>query len=228
MPLFFGGYDFILYLLAVVLMFGAQIKVQSAYSRYSRMPANTRYTGRDVAQLILSRQGIHDVSVEAVAGQLSDHYDPRTKKVRLSEGIYGSNSIAAISVAAHEVGHAIQHHQGYGFLALRNMILPAAVVAGNLGWIVLIFGFLLNIQSLFLAGIFMLGIIVLFQLITLPVEFDASKRALVLLVDEGIISLDERTYARSMLSAAALTYVAALASTLLQMLRFITMSRRRN
>ncbi len=227
MPIFFGGFDFVIYLVAAGLMLMAQMKVQSAYSRYSKMPSQSHLNGSQVAQLILSRSGIHDVDVEAVSGVLSDHYDPRTKKVRLSQGIYNSNSIAAISVAAHEVGHAIQHHSGYGFLALRNMILPAAIMAGNLGWIALIIGLIFNSSTLITMGIIMLMIIALFQLITLPVEFDASKRALVMLNQEGILSREEQTYAKSMLSAAAMTYVAALASTLLQILRFVMMSNRR-
>lgn len=227
MPIFFGGFDFVIYLVAAGIMLMAQMKVQSAYSRYSKMPSQSHLNGSQVAQLILSRSGIHDVDVEAVSGVLSDHYDPRTKKVRLSQGIYNSNSIAAISVAAHEVGHAIQHHSGYGFLALRNMILPAAIMAGNLGWIALIIGLIFNSSTLITMGIIMLMIIALFQLITLPVEFDASKRALVMLNQEGILSREEQTYAKSMLSAAAMTYVAALASTLLQILRFVMMSNRR-
>jgi len=227
MPFFFGGYDIIIYILAAVIMMAAQAKVQNAYRRFSKMRADTNYTGSDVARLILQRQGITDVDVEPGKGTLSDHYDPKAKKVRLSQGVYNSNSIAAISIAAHEVGHAIQHNQGYSILALRNMILPAAIVAGNLGWGVLLFGLLFGATSLMYIGIFMLVIIALFQLVTLPVEFDASKRALVLLVDEGVISLDERSYAKSMLSAAAMTYVAALIGTLLQILRFALLANRR-
>ena len=227
MPFFFGGYDIIIYILAAVIMMAAQAKVQNAYRRFSKMRADTNYTGSDVARLILQRQGITDVDVEPGKGTLSDHYDPKAKKVRLSQGVYNSNSIAAISIAAHEVGHAIQHNQGYSILALRNMILPAAIVAGNLGWGVLLFGLLFGATSLMYVGIFMLVIIALFQLVTLPVEFDASKRALVLLVDEGVISLDERSYAKSMLSAAAMTYVAALIGTLLQILRFALLANRR-
>mgnify|MGYP001048568988 CR=1 FL=1 len=227
MPFFAGGFDIFIYLLAAIIMMAAQSRVQNAYRRFSRMPANTRYTGADVANLILRRQGISDVDVEPGKGVLSDHYDPKAKKVRLSEGIYGSNSIAAVAVAAHEVGHAIQHHTGYKALALRNTILPAAIVAGNLGWGVLLFGLLFGSNQLFYIGIGMLGVIALFQLITLPVEFDASARALNLLVDEGIIGLDERPYAKSMLSAAAMTYVAALIGTLLQIMRFLLIANRR-
>lgn len=227
MPFFYGGYDFIIYLIAAGLMIAAQAKVKNAYSRFSRMRANTSLTGRDVANLIMQCQGISDVTIERAKGMLSDHYDPRAKVVRLSEGIYDSNSIAAVSVAAHEVGHVIQHHQGYRFLALRNSILPAALVAGNLGWGVLIVGLLFSSPGLLYIGIGMLGITALFQLITLPVELDASHRALTLLVDEGIVSLDERGYAKSMLSAAAFTYIAALAGTLLQILRFTLLANRK-
>lgn len=224
---FSGGYDFILYALAAGVMIAAQAKVKNAYNRFSKMRANTSYTGYDVAKLIMQRQGINDVEVQQAQGMLSDHYDPKAKVVRLSNGVYNTNSIAAISIAAHEVGHVIQHHQGYGFLALRNSVLPAAIVAGKLGWGVLIAGLLFSSTGLLYVGIGMLGIIALFQLITLPVEFDASHRALNLLVDEGIVSLDERSYAKSMLSAAALTYVAALAGTLLQILRFTLLANRR-
>jgi Zn-dependent membrane protease YugP len=227
MLMFSGGYDILLYIAAVVLMMGAQAKVRSAYNRFSQMRASTSYTGYDVAKLIMQRQGVLDVQIEQAKGTLSDHYDPKAKVVRLSKGVYDSNSIAAISIAAHEVGHVIQHQQGYAFLALRNSILPAALVAGNLGWGVLIAGLIFSSTGLLYVGIGMLGIIALFQLVTLPVEFDASHRALVFLVDEGIVSLDERPYAKSMLSAAALTYVAALAGTLLQILRFALLANRR-
>lgn len=227
MPIFSGGFDMILYLVAIVLMMGAQARVRNAYNRFSQMRAQTPYTGYDVAKLIMQNQGVYDVQIEQARGTLSDHYDPKAKVVRLSEGVYRSNSIAAISVAAHEVGHVIQHQQGYGFLALRNSILPAAIVAGNLGWGVLLVGLLFSSTGLLYVGIGMLGIIALFQLVTLPVEFDASNRALSFLVNEGIISLDERPYAKSMLSAAALTYVAALAGTLLQILRFALLANRR-
>ena len=227
MPFFSGGFDFIIYMAAALLMIAAQAKVKNAYNRFSQMRANTSYTGYDFAKLIMQRQGINDVEIEQAQGMLSDHYDPKAKVVRLSNAVYSTNSIAAISFAAHEVGHVIQHHQGYGFLALRNTILPAAIVAGNLGWGVLIFGLLFSSTGLLYVGIGMLGIIALFQLVTLPVEFDASARALNLLVDEGIVSLDERSYAKSMLSAAALTYVAALAGTLLQILRFTLLANRK-
>lgn len=217
----------LLYFIAILLVLWAQFSIKGAYEKYSRVAANTRFTGLDVANMILRRQGIFDVDVEQAQGLLSDHYDPRSKKVRLSPAVYNTNSIAAVSIAAHEVGHAIQDSEGYKVLALRNTLLPLAIVSGNFGWTILIIGLIFNNPTLLWAGIAMLGVIAVFQLVTLPIEFDASSRALRLLVDEGILGTDEQYHARKMLSAAALTYVAALLASLLQILRFVLIANRR-
>ncbi len=223
--------DILIYILAIILVMWSQAKVKGAYQKFSRMAANTRYTGADVARLILKRQGIYDVDVEIGQGVLSDHYDPKHKIVRLSPAVFNTNSIAAVSIAAHEVGHAIQHEQNYGFIALRNTLLPLAIISGHLGWTVVIIGLITStsnaINPLFWLGIGMLSIIALFQTVTLPVEFDASKRALTLLVDEGILSNDEQSYAKQMLSAAAFTYIAALLASVLNIIRLIMLSGRR-
>lgn len=221
------GLEIILLFGAMILVMWSQSKVQNKYQQYSRVAVNAHYTGAEIARLILKRKGIYDVQVEMGQGLLSDHYDPRTKIVRLSPDVYNTNSVAAVSIAAHEVGHAIQHAENYGGIALRNTILPAAIVSGHLAWGVIIIGLFSNIDAIFFTGILMLGVIALFQMITLPVEFNASSRAIGLLTDMGILSADERSYAKDMLSAAAFTYVAALIATLAQIMRLLLLRGRR-
>lgn len=221
------GLEIILLFGAMILVMWSQSKVQSKYQQYSRVAVNAHYTGAEIARLILKRKGIYDVQVEMGQGLLSDHYDPRAKIVRLSPNVYNTNSVAAVSIAAHEVGHAIQHAENYGGIALRNTILPAAIVSGHLAWGVIIIGIFSNIDAIFFTGILMLGVIALFQTITLPVEFNASSRAIGLLTDMGILSADERSYAKDMLSAAAFTYVAALIATLAQIMRLLLLRGRR-
>ncbi len=221
------GLEIILLFGAMILVMWSQSKVQNKYQQYSRVAVNAHYTGAEIARLILKRKGIYDVQVEMGQGLLSDHYDPRTKIVRLSPDVYNTNSVAAVSIAAHEVGHAIQHAENYGGIALRNTILPAAIVSGHLAWGVIIIGLFSNIDAIFFTGILMLGVIALFQTITLPVEFNASSRAIGLLTDMGILSADERSYAKDMLSAAAFTYVAALIATLAQIMRLLLLRGRR-
>ena len=214
--------DILLYLVALILVFWSQFKVNGAYTRYKNVATRRGYRGAEVARMILNQNGLHDVSVEmATGGQLSDHYDPKTKTVRLSRDIYYKDSIASVSVAAHEVGHAIQHATNYSMISLRDMILPYAIVSSKLGWTVLFLGIMFTMDALFYAGIVMLGIIALFQLVTLPVELNASKRALTLLQSNGVILDEEKNDCKAMLSAAAFTYIAALISTVLQILRLM-------
>lgn len=220
--------DMILYLAAFLLVLWSQIKVQSAYSRYRQISTIRHYTGAETARKILDNQGLYDVRVEiAQGGMLSDHYDPKARVVRLSPDIYSKDSIASVAVAAHECGHAIQHAENYGFIALRNSILPAAMVSSQLSWIVLLLGLFFSSSGLFYTGIIMLGCVALFQLVTLPVELDASRRALRLVTEEGMIVAEERNDAKAMLSAAAFTYVASLISSILQILRLLLIFNRR-
>ena len=216
-----------LYLLALVLVVWAQFKVNGAYARYRNVSTRRGYRGVDVARMILNQNGLHDVKIEmATGGELSDHYDPQTNTVRLSKDVYYNDSIASVAISAHEVGHAIQHATNYGFIGLRNMILPYAMISSKLGWTILFLGLMFTLDSLFYIGIAMLCVIALFQLITLPVELNASKRALALLESNGIILAEEKRDCKTMLSAAAFTYIAALISTLLQILRLLGRRRR--
>jgi uncharacterized protein len=219
--------EYILLFGAMILVMWSQSKVKGKYEQYSRVPAETHYTGAQIASMILKSKGIYDVQVEMGQGLLSDHYDPKAKIVRLSPNVYNTNSIAALSIAAHEVGHAIQHAENYGGIALRNTILPAAIISGHLSWVAIFIGFIAGLDIMFFAGIAMLGVIALFQTVTLPVEYDASSRAITLLSNMNILNNDEQSYAKDMLSAAALTYVAALLATLAQIFRLVLIFRRR-
>jgi Zn-dependent membrane protease YugP len=216
-----------LYLLALVLVVWAQFKVNGAYARYRNVSTRRGYRGVEAARMILNQNGLHDVKIEmATGGERSDHYDPQTNTVRLSKDVYYNDSIASVAISAHEVGHAIQHATNYGFIGLRNMILPYAMISSKLGWTILFLGLMFTLDSLFYIGIAMLCVIALFQLITLPVELNASKRALALLESNGIILAEEKRDCKTMLSAAAFTYIAALISTLLQILRLLGRRRR--
>ena len=216
-----------LYLLALVLVVWAQFKVNGAYARYRNVSTRRGYRGVEAARMILNQNGLHDVKIEmATSGELSDHYDPQTNTVRLSKDVYYNDSIASVAISAHEVGHAIQHATNYGFIGLRNMILPYAMISSKLGWTILFLGLMFTLDSLFYIGIAMLCVIALFQLVTLPVELNASKRALALLESNGIILAEEKRDCKAMLSAAAFTYIAALISTLLQILRLLGRRRR--
>lgn len=224
--------SYMLYLLGFVIVMMAQMSVQGAYQKYKKIANRKGYTGAQVARNILDKNGLSHVQVEvANGGVLSDHYDPTHHVVRLSADIYYNKSIASISVAAHEVGHAIQHKENYGLIALRNRLLPAASIASNLGWIVLFIGLFLfgganNI--VFQIGFLMLVVIVIFQLVTLPIELNASSRALKQLSANGYIYEDEAPECRAMLKAAAFTYLAALINSILQILRVLLIARRRN
>lgn len=218
----------ILYLVAVVVVLFAQFGVQNKYQQYRRVESLRGMRGCDVARMILDMNGCSDVIVQpSQGGTLSDHYNPVNMTVNLSPEVYYKSSIASISIAAHEVGHAIQHAQGYPAIALRNRLLPFANIASSMGWTVLIIGLLANIEVLFYMGIVSLIIILLFQVVTLPIEFDASKRALYHLSSMNIITVNELGDCRSMLNAAAMTYVASVIATLAQIMRFVLMNNRR-
>lgn len=188
-------------------------------------------TGAEAARRILQQQGIHDVSVERVAGNLTDHYDPRSKVLRLSEATFGSSSVAAVGVAAHECGHAIQDAQGYAPLKIRGALVPVANLGATLSWPLVLIGLLIRSDSgmtLIRAGIILFCAVVLFQLITLPVEFNASSRGLRLLTETGILYQEESAQTKKVLSAAAMTYVASVAASLLQLLRLLLIARSRS
>ncbi|APF17998.1 zinc metallopeptidase [Caldithrix abyssi] len=228
MPFFFFDPTMILLIPAFILAVWAQIKVKSTYNKFKKVAAASGMTGAQVAKQILQRNGIYDVEIEPVAGELTDHYDPRVKKVRLSEYNYRSNSLASIAVAAHEVGHAIQHAQGYAPLKLRHAILPVTNFASYAAFPLFFIGFLFNGGMLMQLGIIFFAAVVLFHVVTLPVEFNASWRALAQLKSTGLLMSTEVTAARKVLTAAALTYVAAAAMALLQLIRLIILANSRD
>ena len=222
----------ILLIPGMILAFYAQSKVKSTYRKYSEIRAANGRNGRDVARMILQQNGIQDVEVEVGEGFLSDHYDPLHRKVRLSPHNFSEPSISGIAVAAHEVGHAIQHAQGYAPLRFRTALFPLANIGSSLSWVFIIGG-LLFLPGLRIAGVSLLdaGIVlfsfgVLFQLVTLPVEFDASKRALVQLNHLGLVAPQEQAGAKKVLDAAALTYVAAATAAILSLLRLLILRNR--
>ena len=213
----------ILVLIGVMISLWAQGRVNSAFNRYSRVRSRTGMTGAEAAMRLLNSQGIYDVTVRPVSGNLTDHFDPRTKTVNLSESVYDATSVAAIGVAAHECGHAMQHNEGYAPLRFRSALVPVANFGSQLSWPLILIGVIFGGlgSPLVQIGILMFTLAVLFQLVTLPVEFNASSRAIRLLDSQGILSGDEVDGTRKVLSAAALTYVAAAAGSILQLLRLI-------
>ncbi len=213
------NYGFVI--LGIVITLAASINVRATYARYSKIANIEGLTGADAAQAILSAAGINDVEIRPIGGSLTDHYSPREKVLRLSEGVFGASSVAAVGIAAHECGHAIQHKEAYGPLKLRSLSVPLANIGGYLSWPVILLGIWFELSGLAQFGIFLFMFVVFFELITLPVEFDASRRALKALENSGLLVQDEIGGARKVLNAAALTYVAALLSTILQLLRLI-------
>ena len=220
----FGFFDptMILLVIGTVLSLMASAGVNSTFSKYSRVRSTTGMTGGEAARRLLQSQGIYDVSVRAVSGNLTDHYDPRTKTVNLSDSVFGSPSVAAIGVAAHECGHAIQDNLGYVPLRMRAAFVPVANFGSKLSWPLILLGLLLGGNNMLTQiGIWMFLAVVLFQLITLPVEFNASSRAVRLVGQLGILSGQEVSQTKSVLGAAAMTYVAAAAASVLQLLRLV-------
>jgi Zn-dependent membrane protease YugP len=200
----------------------AQMKVKSTYTRYSRVNTARGYTGAQAAAKVLDSAGIHDVKIEMVKGWLSDHYDPTQKVLRLSPDVYQSPSVAAVGIAAHEAGHALQHATGYGPLQIRSMLVPVSSLGSWLAWPMIFIGFILAFKTLAMAGLILFTALVVFQLITLPVEFNASARAKAALADTGIVvDQQESAGVASVLNAAALTYVAATITAIAQLLYFV-------
>ena len=224
---------YILVVIGVVICMIASARVKGTFNKYSQLRSMSGMNGAQVAQRVLQAAGIYDVQVRHVSGSLTDHYDPRTKTVNLSDPVYNATSVAALGVAAHECGHAIQHAKNYAPLSIRSALVPIANFGSMLAWPVILIGLLFNTRSSGLIidiGILLFSAAVLFQLVTLPVEFDASRRALVMLRTQGILADDELKYTRRVLKSAALTYVASAAAAILQLLRIIliTNGRRRD
>src|SRR5690625_393787 len=217
------------YYLIGIIAFIASLAIQgflkSTYGKWSRQANTAGLTGAEVARAILHANDINDVRIEPVRGELSDHYDPAKKTVRLSEGIYARPSVAGMAVAAHEVGHAIQHARGYQALKVRTALLPVANIRSQFGPLLAIFGLMLGATGLLKAGVWLFGAAVLFQLVTLPIEFDASRRALGNLQQLGLVTNTDQAGARSVLTAAALTYVAAAATAIAYFLYFLSAAR---
>ncbi len=219
---YYFDWTYILILIAAVISIIAQIRVNTTFKKYSRVASTSGITGAQAADRILQSQGIYDVTIRHVAGNLTDHYDPRNKTLNLSDSVYSAHSVAAVGVAAHECGHAIQHAKGYTPLGLRSALVPVANLGSKLSWLFILAGMLFSFNhTLIVTGIIMFSLAVLFQIVTLPVEFNASSRALQLLESNGILYQNEVSMTRKVLSAAALTYVAAAASAILQLVRLI-------
>lgn len=215
------GYLLLVALPAMALSFGASMLTKSAFNRYSRQRSRRGFTGAQAAQVMLDRAGVRGVQVVPTQGYLSDHYNPTNKTLALSEAVYGSTSIAAIGVACHEAGHAIQHARSYAPLGLRSALVPAFGIGSQIGMWTMAFGALFLGPTVILIGAFLFSAVVLFQLVTLPVEFDASARAKKLAVEYGLVGADERRGMDKVLNAAALTYVAAAASSILTLVYYL-------
>lgn len=225
---YFGDFTMILLLPALILAFYAQAKVSSTFEKYLRVSSARGLTGAEVARQILRQNGINDVSVEPQGGRLSDYYDPRRKVVKLSSDVYHGRSLAAIGVAAHECGHAIQHDIGYAPLAIRNSIVPVANIGSQMAFPLFFMGLIFRADFLMTLGILMFSAAVLFQIITLPVEYNASSRAIAVLEGHGLIERNEVGPIKQVLGAAALTYVAATLMAIMQLLRLLILSGNRN
>lgn len=226
MPYFY--YDWTMFLVIPGLLLGlyAQFKVKSTFDRYSRIRTKSGLTAEAAARMLFSRGGSTNVTISRVNGSLTDHYDPSSKTLRLSDTVYGSDSVAAVGVAAHECGHALQEHDGYGLLKLRTALVPVVNIGSSLYLPIFMAGLLFSWEPLQMVGILCFGLTLLFSLVTLPVEINASKRALGML--EGVLDAEELQGAKAVLSAAALTYLASVISSALQLLRLILISRSRN
>jgi Zn-dependent membrane protease YugP len=213
---------YLIYFAIIILIpLWAQMRVKSTFAKYSRVPSSIYRRGADVAREILNANGLYQVGIEEHSGFLSDHYDPRTKTVRLSSENYHGHSIASAAVAAHECGHAIQDAQGYAFLRFRHFLVPVANFGSNISWVLIMIGIFAHLSGMLLLGIVFMAAAVLFQIITLPVEFNASNRAMNQVVSLRLVGNGEEREARKVLNAAALTYVAAAAVAVLELLRLV-------
>ena len=214
-------YYLILIIPAMIFALAAQAKVNSTFKKYSTQETSRRITGAQAAEAVLRANDVYDVRIERIGGSLTDHYDPRSKVIRLSDDVYASSSVAAVGVAAHEAGHAAQYDAGYYPVKVRNAIIPVSQLGSTLAWPLLLIGMVLTSETLFLLGIIFFIAAVVFQIVTLPVEYNASSRALAALEQCGILDESELPGARKTLSAAAMTYLAALAVSVAQLLRLL-------
>ena len=229
MPFFYMDYWYLILVVpTIIIALVAQYRVKSTFNKYSKQASRMGISAAEITRRILDSNGLFNISVERINGSLTDHYDPKNNVIRLSDAVYNSSSIAAIGVAAHEAGHAVQHSEKYLPIKIRNSIIPIANFGSSFAPIIIIFGILFSFEPLIWTGIILYSAIALFQLVTLPVEFNASGRALKTLYSMGILAEDEVSGARRVLSAAAMTYVAALITTLANLLRFILLARGRN
>jgi Zn-dependent membrane protease YugP len=219
--MFFDPLYIIMMLPTIGLMLWAQHRVKSTFNKYSQVPNQHRLTGAQAARLVLDANGLYDVPVERVPGELSDHYDPRVRTLRLSDPVYGSASVAALGIAAHEAGHALQHAQGYAPLKARSALVPVASIGSNLGWIMVLAGILIGLTGLAWLGVAFFAAGTVFALVTLPVEFNASSRAMAQLTTLGIIDRTEYDQNKKVLNAAAWTYIAGFAAAAMQLLYYI-------
>jgi len=228
-PFFYMDYYYLVLVVpAFIFALIAQFRVKSTFSSYSQQRSQRGLTGEQAARKVLSHYGINDVAIEMVSGKLTDHYDPRDNVIRLSENVYSSSSIAAIGVACHEAGHAAQHAQGYVPIKIRNAILPVCNIGSTIGIPLAVIGLIFNFPALVSIGIIFYALVAVFQFITLPVEFNASSRAIKVIDETGILSDEEADGAKSVLKAAAMTYVAALAVSIANLLRLFLLSNRRD
>lgn len=223
--MFFFNFDYMIFMIpAFLVMMGTQIYVNSTYRKWSKVGSLSRLSGAQAAQSLIRREGLYNVEVEAVRGNLTDHYDPRSKVLRLSEGVYSQASVASLAIAAHELGHALQDKQGYLPLRFRALLVPAVNIGSYMGWIFIFLGLLLNLTGLAWVGVAVFALGALFALATIPVEFNASSRAKQMLAESGIImGEDEQRGVNAVLNAAALTYVAALFTAVMQLLYYISL-----
>ena len=228
---YFYGFDIYyltLILPAFIISLFAQIKVKSTFSKYSEMTNSARITGAQAAQKVLSAHGVYDVKVERVGGNLTDHFDPRTNVIRLSDSVFDSTSVAAVGVAAHEAGHAVQYAQGYVPIKLRNLLVPIVNFGSSFSWIAIMLGLVFSFSYLVFAGIILFSFATLFQVLTLPVELNASKRAMETIRGEYLLREEEETKgARKVLTAAAMTYIAAVVMSVAQLIRLLAIFGRR-
>ena len=230
MPYFFMDYYYIILVIpAMILAVWAQFKVKSTYNKFSKVSNNKGITGAYAAQAVLTHYGITDVRIEQVSGKLTDHYDPKAKVIRLSQGVYGSTTIAAVGIACHEAGHAAQHAQNYAPIKIRNSLVPVCNIGSTLGIPLAILGYFLGFEPLISIGLLLYAAIALFQVITLPVELNASKRAMKVIDETGLLYDDEQGGAKKVLTAAAMTYIASMLVAIANLLRLILrFSNRRN
>lgn len=225
MPYF--DFSMIILIPAIIFSLYAQTKIQATFNKYMRMYTRNGLTGSGAARKVLDRNGLYDIPVELTPGRLTDHYDPVSRTLRLSKDVYYGNTISSVGVAAHEAGHAIQHRTGYAPLFIRNSLVPVANIGSSLSWVLLVLGFVLSYPTLVSIGIYMFCAVVAFQVITLPVEYNASRRAIAQLEGGGMLYGEDLKGARRVLNAAALTYVASAVTAIAQLLRLLILSRNR-